>query len=131
MTIVSKLRLQQVMNLAADRDADATLLLIVIKLLCRNVSGDRESASMLYPQAKRCYHHLETTGALSARMLQSCLLIAYYELANSIYPGAYLTVGVCVRLGYALGIHARRCEVQMLPQSRSCQIFTIAVGSAH
>jgi len=94
------------------------LLLITMRLFCLSLVGELGAAMSLYVQVKRCYHHLETTGILSTRMLQTCLLITYFELANAIYPAAYMGIGACSRQGYALGIHVRRCEVQMLPHSR-------------
>ncbi|CAK7214967.1 hypothetical protein SCUCBS95973_002316 [Sporothrix curviconia] len=34
------------------------------------------------------------------------LLLAYYEIANALFPTAYMTVGTCARLGQIIGIHS-------------------------
>ncbi|KAJ6782300.1 hypothetical protein PWT90_00623 [Aphanocladium album] len=52
-------------------------------------------------------------------LLQSAILLAYYEISSAIYPAAFLTVGHCARLGQAMGIHGRRNAPQMFESSVS------------
>ena len=88
-----------------------------MRLLTRQFEGDTDAITALYGKAKQCYAYLESSGLTSFRVLQGLLLISYYEVANAIYPAAYLTVGTCARLGHALGLHNRRLASQMHPQT--------------
>jgi hypothetical protein len=38
--------------------------------------------------------------------LQAGILLSLYELGHAIYPGAYFSVGACMRYAHALGIHS-------------------------
>lgn len=109
--LVSKRRLQQSLADSPEPAVDVQLLLLAFKLLGSN---DRSEASSLYTRCKQCLLVIESTGSLSARLLQASILIALYELANAIYPAAYLSIGHCARLGHAMGIHDRRNATQML-----------------
>ncbi|KAJ9149835.1 Fungal specific transcription factor [Pleurostoma richardsiae] len=110
--IVSRFRLTQDVAAGADPGPDKTFLMLTIRLLVENAAVDETAAASLYKKAKLCYSYLEASGVISLRVLQGLLLLSYHELANAIYPAAYLTVGVCARLGHTLGYHDRRNSPQ-------------------
>ncbi|KAH8883744.1 hypothetical protein GQ53DRAFT_424944 [Thozetella sp. PMI_491] len=116
--IVSKTRFHQLMSSISELQMDILLLLLAMRLLCSPVDKDRP-ISALYSSTKRCLMYAEMSGALTLRALQASVLIALYEVANAIYPAAYLSVGNCARMGYALGYHDRRTASQLHPPPRS------------
>ncbi|KAE9370944.1 hypothetical protein N431DRAFT_468950 [Stipitochalara longipes BDJ] len=87
----------------AERQTELSLLTLCMKLCCASRS-DGDSQTILYNTAKRFYHEVEAAGFLSIPVLQSGILIAFYELGQAIYPAAYLTVGACARYGLMLGL---------------------------
>lgn len=98
-------------------DPALVLLMLVIRLLSTTASEGVSVTSELYAQVKRCYSFVETLGIITPRVLQAALLIAYWEIGSGVYPAAYLSVGLCARIGHALGIHSRRKAPQMYPIS--------------
>jgi len=109
-SIVSKLRFQRLLLNESEPNLDTVLMFLTLRLLC---CDDRSEAASLYAKCRKCLLLAETTGCASVRLLQASILITLYELANAIYPAAYLGVGRCARLGYAMGIHDRRNATQM------------------
>lgn len=71
--------------------------------------------TQLYQDVKSFYHYVEAQNGFSVQMIQALLLIALYEIGNSIYPAAYLSIGNAARLGHAAGLHDRKAP-QMLPR---------------
>jgi hypothetical protein len=69
-------------------------------LLCR----DSRVESMYYT-TKCFYSLLQSNGRLSLELLQAVLLIAVYEHCQACYEASALSVGICARIGYALGLH--------------------------
>lgn len=86
-----------------------------MKLLCFPALDEAGSIAITYGQAKRLLLAAEANGTVSIRVLQSAILLSLYETAHAIYPAAYMTVGYCARLGYAMGIHDRKNVPQMFP----------------
>ncbi len=117
--IVSKKRMQ--LTLSAPRfelSADLALLLLCMKLITQSSHGSPEAAqTALYNLVKRHATAVEASALMSLQLLQSCLLIAAYEIGNAIYPAAYLTTGHCVRIGLLLGINDRQSVPQVLRRS--------------
>jgi hypothetical protein len=97
-------------------NADALLLLICMKLVIPRKEAEIP-ADPLYYKAKSCFQLVESHGFISLQTLQAALLLSFYEIANAIYPAAFLTVGHCARLGHAIGIHDRKSAPQMFPLS--------------
>ncbi|KKA17919.1 hypothetical protein T310_8139 [Rasamsonia emersonii CBS 393.64] len=103
---------QKQLSNSPDRpDADLVLLLIAMQMHCR---PRKDSGADLYELAKRCCSYVERNNVFSLRLLQASLLIGLYEVANAIYPAAYLTAGHCARLCHLMGIHDRKEAPQML-----------------
>ncbi|KAH8646924.1 hypothetical protein BGZ61DRAFT_469955 [Ilyonectria robusta] len=113
--IVSKLRLYRELSAPQNcRNPDTALLLITIQLHTRSLDSSDPPNRELYGLAKACCSHVERSNIFSIRLLQATLLITLYEIANAIYPAAYVSVGHCVRLGHAIGIHDFKRAPQML-----------------
>jgi hypothetical protein len=113
--IVSKLRLYRELTAPQScRKPDTALLLITMQLHTRSLDSSDPPNRELYGLAKACCSHVERSNILSVRLLQATLLITLYEIANAIYPAAYLSVGHCARLGHAIGIHDFKRAPQML-----------------
>ncbi|KAH8809091.1 hypothetical protein F5884DRAFT_794450 [Xylogone sp. PMI_703] len=86
---------------------DVALLILGMKLVTSQLDKECTGPSSLYYAAKMFFVELETAGFFSLQMLQARLLIALHEIAHTIYPSAYASVGECVRYGHALGINPR------------------------
>ena len=98
------------------------LLFITMKLLTQAHSNPiQKIQSTLYQTTKSFLASVEYHNAYSIHVIQAALLLAAYELGNSIYPAAYLTIGYCARLGHAMGLHSRKSPIQMLPR---CNTWT-------
>ncbi|KAH7121770.1 hypothetical protein B0J13DRAFT_648559 [Dactylonectria estremocensis] len=91
------------LNPIAQRRTEVRLLALCMKLCCTE-PGDDDPRVGIYHIAKEFHHKAETYGPLSIQVLQAGILIAIYELGQSIYPAAYLNVGACARYGMALKI---------------------------
>jgi hypothetical protein len=114
--LVSKIRLRQLLLSNPIPTLDITALLISMKLVSQPTSGGIEPVvpgGPLYDKAKRCLFSAEVEGFLSMRMLQATILLAVYEISQAIYPAAFLSVGRCARLAFAMGIHDRKNVPQM------------------
>ncbi|RDW59937.1 hypothetical protein BP6252_13024 [Coleophoma cylindrospora] len=83
--------------------ADATLLLISIRLITWVPSIFKDPYTPVYLATKQFFRELETAGTLNIRGVQAGVLIALYELGHGIYPAAYVSVGLCARFAVALG----------------------------
>lgn len=111
---VSKLRTCQQLSNPNGPETDLTVLLITMRLHCRPRKDNESPVTDIYELAKRCCSYVERNNVFSLRLLQASLLIALYEIANALYPAAYLTVGHCARLAHVMGIHDRKEAPQML-----------------
>jgi hypothetical protein len=113
--IVSKLRLYRELSAPRNcRKPDTALLLMTMQLHTRSLDSSNPPNHELYRLAKACCSYVEKSNIFSVRLLQATLLITLYEIANAIYPAAYLSVGHCARLGHAMGIHDLKRAPQML-----------------
>lgn len=110
-------------NAAGGLSADTVALLLAMQMLCQPRKENETPIAESYLAAKRCLSYAEENNIFSLRLLQASLLMGLYEIANAIYPAAYLTVGHCARLGHAMGIHDLREAPQMFPLPGSpCQL---------
>lgn len=98
-------------------DPALVLLMFAIHLLSTTASQGLPGTGELYAQVKRFYSYVESLAIITPRVLQAALLIAYWEVGSGVYPAAYLSAGLCARLGHALGIHRGRKAPQMFPIS--------------
>jgi hypothetical protein len=96
--------------------ADFSVLLLAIclttyhpKSIEKSLPGiDQES---LYIATKSLFSRVQTAssvqGKRSLSLVQAGVLIAIYEYARGMVDSAYISIGVCARMGYAAGIHER------------------------
>lgn len=106
MPIVSHKRMTRNMaNPMWEGGPDLASLFLCMKLITSTPpDGLEASQNPLYISAKRFIALLEATGTASLHLLQSNLLVAWYEYGQAIYPAAYMSAGWCVRYGNMLGI---------------------------
>lgn len=67
--------------------------------------GRNSRVDSLYYTIKCFYSLLQSSGRLSLELLQAGLLIATYEHSQALYEASVLSIGICARMGYALGLH--------------------------
>ena len=83
--------------------ADATLLLLSIRLITWAPPVSEGPNTPVYIAAKRFFRELETAGTFSIRFVQAGVLISLYELGHCIYPAAYISIALSARQAVALG----------------------------
>lgn len=84
---------------------DLAMLFLAMKLATTQpADGVAAAHHAIYRTAKRFMSSLEHGGATSLMVLQSMVLIAYFEFGHGIYPSAWTTVGACVRFVDFLGL---------------------------
>lgn len=107
MPIVSKKRLSRnMLNPLWEAGPDLALLFLTMKLIIsRPQEGLDNWSNPVYSAAKRFLALMEASGMVSLMVLQAYVLVALYEIGQSIYPSAWMSVGACVRYGQILGIH--------------------------
>jgi len=87
--------------------------------------SDRNSSpeDALYDQVKRCSTLVERSGIVTVKLLQSNLLLAFYEFSHAIHPAAYFTIRHSASIGLALGIQSRSPPFQILaPATSWCEL---------
>jgi hypothetical protein len=67
--------------------------------------GRNSRVESLYYTTKCFYSLLQSNGRLSLELLQAGLLIAAYEHCQGLYEASALSIGICARMGYAMGLH--------------------------
>lgn len=92
------------------------ILSLAMKMHCQPRKEYDLIRTEMYALVKQGCLEAEQNNVLSVKILQALLLVALYEIGNAIYPAAYLTIGHCARLGYAMGIHNRLNAPQMFSQ---------------
>lgn len=119
MPIVSKKRLtRNMLNPMWEAGPDLALLFLCMKLvISRPQEGLENTYNPIYAAAKRFLALMEAGGMVSLMMLQTYILVALYEMGQSIYPAAWMTVGSSVRYGQLLGVHDPERAPQLLIQA--------------
>ena len=104
--IISKQRFYSIlMNPLSQPRADVALLVLCMRLTALHRSSDPTLSSPEYSAAKSFYAAVEGAGTCSTQVLQSAILIAFYEFGHAIYPAAYLSVGTAARYGVSFGMN--------------------------
>jgi hypothetical protein len=85
----------------------ATLLLsmTIIAHLSSKAPARLANLEELFVTVKRLHTLLQSTGKISIELIQAGLLIASYEYCQALGQDAWLSIGVCSRMGYVLGLH--------------------------
>ncbi len=89
---------------------------MAMKLILQPYSDHSVSENVIYEMTKSFYSIVESRDLMSAQLIQAALLIALYELGHGLYPAAYLSIGHCARLCYAIGLHDQKGALSMLPK---------------
>jgi hypothetical protein len=92
----------------SHRRAETFLLILSMRLCSAQVTTPR---TRLYRTVKQLYAEIEASGALSFQVLQAAILIALYEMGHSVYPAAFLSVGLCARYATTLGINTNPVSI--------------------
>lgn len=104
--IISKQRFYStLMNPLSQPRADVALLVLCMRLTTLTQKDVSPASAPEYVAAKRFYATVEGVGTCSTQVLQSGILIAFYEFGHAIYPAAHLSVGVCARYGVSYGMN--------------------------
>jgi hypothetical protein len=108
--IISKRRFyQRLPTLAADAKADFTALCMTIKMVEQRPDQHGESMqSSLYVTLKGIMSLFEATGYLSLEIVQSRLLLAFYEMGHALHPASSMSVAACARAVRALELHPKQ-----------------------
>lgn len=109
--VVSRRRLtRELERLRSIAAADITALLFAMQLLSRPSSEDSKA---IYHAVKKVLSSCEQYNCLSTHQLTAQVLIATYEMSIGMFPVAYLTIGHCSRLCFALGLHDKKKATQL------------------
>lgn len=115
---VSKLHLYQELSKSLNpARADTVLFLITLQLYTQPDLDSEPAHGELYVLLKAACADAERNNVFSIRSFQATLLVALYEIANAIYPAAYLTVGHCARLSQMIGLHCGDKSPQIINPS--------------
>jgi hypothetical protein len=96
--------MERVINPLGSARPGNTLLIAAMKLVALPPS-DPNPRSGVYASIKADISRAVTNGLFELRIFQAMLLLALYEMGHAIHPAAYMTVGLCMRYGNALGFH--------------------------
>lgn len=109
--VVSRRRLtRELERLYAITAADLTALLFAMQLLS---SPNSDDSPAVYHAVKKVLSNCEQQNCLSTHQLAAQVLIATYEMSTGMFPVAYLTIGHCSRLCFALGLHDKKKATQL------------------
>lgn len=101
-------------------NSPSQLLFLSMKLVTEPISSEvSPRANGSYVKVLKTLLEVENSCLPCLQLLQSIILIAVYEIGQSIYPAAYLHVGHASRLCVMMGFHDRK---------NASQLFKDAVG---
>jgi hypothetical protein len=80
-------------------------MILISHLSSKIERGDGKQRERLYPTLKSVYGLLMSTGKVSIELVQAGVIIAAWEHCQALHQDAWLSVGVCVRMGNVLGLH--------------------------
>lgn len=89
-------------------DAEMSVLILSIYIVTHRPilsSTSSTQAESMYITMKSLYSQLQLMNKLSPTMIQAGLLIAIYENSEGLKEASYMSIGACLRLGNAIGLH--------------------------
>ena len=98
-------RLQDLYTSSNPHFSTLLLAMFLISELSPPTRQGGDSPEELYFAVKSNYSLLQCTRELSIELVQSGILIASYEHCQGLHEAAWLSIGTCARMGYALGLH--------------------------
>jgi hypothetical protein len=81
------------------------LSMILKAQLSSQAAETAETPGGLFLALKNLHSTLQSTGKVSIELIQSGVLIASYEYCQAVGQDAWLSIGVCARMGHILGLH--------------------------
>jgi hypothetical protein len=110
--IISRPRFNR--RISADQrspSAASAILLLSMTLvsqpsLSNSTRGDQLDS--MYLTTKMLFAQVQVTVPSSLCLIQAGMLIATFERAHSMFEAAYVSIGTCARMAFALGLHQRR-----------------------
>lgn len=93
---------------ASQFDGEEVLLLACMKNLVLAPPGS-DPATKQYLTIKSAFIGAELSGPVTVTVIQAYLLLLLYEFGHGIYPGAYTTLGTCIRYLVVLDIDGTNC----------------------
>jgi hypothetical protein len=100
-------------DLDSPPEMDVRTLLLSVYLVTKmptQLPAGGSDLDNLYSALKPFYTHFTSTSRPSISIIQAGILIAIYEQGQAEDETAYLTLGLCARMGYAIGLHKSLSE---------------------
>ncbi|KAK9320413.1 fungal-specific transcription factor domain-containing protein [Lipomyces orientalis] len=97
----------RISQLRQNPHAETALLLLAMCMMRQTSASNKANDDMqshLYHLFKYLFSFLQLVRSPSLELLQSGLLLSVFELGASLLNAASLSIGICARLGYALGV---------------------------
>ena len=96
------------------------LLLSSIRLVTSTpFSAEAAGSSDLYISVRKALMAGSAAPFPSIVPLQAMILLTVYEMGHGLYPAAFLSLGSCISMGQALGLHNSESAIQMIPRPRT------------
>ena len=102
---------ERLLNTQLQSKVDFSVLLLTMCLITShsgwgspNKHIDEES---LYMTTKLLFAHAQSLVPSSINLIQAGLLIATYEYAHGLSNAAYISIGACARMAFAVALHER------------------------
>jgi hypothetical protein len=103
---------ERVESLATAPRADLAALCLGMLLLQQFPTGrETNMQSPLYVSVKNVINLLEATSPPSLDLLQSRVLVTFYEVGHGLQDAAYISVATCARVARMLGLHQKLWRV--------------------
>ncbi|MCJ1479647.1 hypothetical protein MMC13_008333 [Lambiella insularis] len=108
--VISRQRFQdRLISFRGPPTAEFSLLLLSMCLITSQPSADSRGTikdqENLYLTTKMLFAHVQTVLPTSTSLAQALLLIANYEYGHGLNDAAYVSIGICARMGFAVGLH--------------------------
>jgi hypothetical protein len=109
---VSRLRFNgELLGLFINGKADFATLCMSIFMI-QEMPGDMVSSSSLYYVVKHFVNVLEASTRPTMNLLQSRILVSFYEMGHGMNAAAYLSIAAAARLARLLGAHSNQADLR-------------------
>jgi hypothetical protein len=75
-------------------------------------SGMQGNQEAIYISAKMLFAQVQASVPPSLPLVQAGLLISTYERGHNLFEAAYISIGICARMAFAIGLQRRRITVE-------------------
>lgn len=115
--IMSRRRFRErYMHFQAAPAADFSVLLLAMRLLIQPPSPDsaaEQDREFLYLATKSFLAQVQAFIPSSLFLVQAGVILGHYERAHGLTEAAYVTVGICARMAYAMNMHNKQCSGEL------------------